>query len=930
MSEHWDNESALDSIIARLTGILASELDAQDGSELGTWVSRIRHGSELLEDAKSSARSEADDLTTHVVDWLTEDHNVESAGRLARALSIYFLLANAADQGVRSREIQDRSDSEGWLARSVAGAAKALGTEGLQKVVDALDVHMVFTAHPTEASRRAVLTKLRGISEIVAVPTEPGTAARELQDARLAELVESLWVTDEIRHVQPTPQDEARNLMWYLRDLYSTSLPSMLTSFRYELAKYGVKVPEDSLPLRFGSWIGGDRDGNPFVTPAVTAEVLRIQSHTALAIAQEILSRALITVSASSRLSGTDATLQASIQQDLDTPGLLSADDAKLYADEPYRLKVLAIRAKVANTSERLQHGSDHEPHRDYATPEEMVAEIDLVRESLRRHGAPKVADGELRSARDVVAQMGFSLATLDVREHSEKHHDLLAEIFDGYGELDRPYASLTRDERTAVLSRTLASPRPLAPASLTGPDSSLSEGAQRTFDVFQEIRHAHSVYGKRSIRTYLVSMTHGADDILAVALLAREAGLVDVRKGHIRSDLDFAPLLEQVEELRTAGSIMRTLFNDPTYRELVRARGNHQEVMLGYSDSNKDAGIFTSLWEIHQAERQLRDVCAEYGISLTLFHGRGGSVGRGGGPTYEAILGQPAGVITGSIKFTEQGEVISDKYMVPALARENLDIAVAATLEAAGLHRASRSGAARLKRFNEVMDFTSDAAFRSYRDLMDMNGIATYFTSATPVELLGDLKIGSRPSKRNTSEQGLDGLRAIPWVFGWTQSRQIVPGWYGVGSGLKAAREAGFEPELKEMASRWVFFRSVISNVEMTLAKTDMDIARHYVHTLVDRSLWPIYAKIREEYELTVAEITRLTGQSVLLESEPTLARSLAVRDRYLRPIHYLQVSLLARVRKDTDRGCEVPADVKRAVLTTVNGVAAGMRNTG
>jgi len=791
-------------------------------------------------------------------------------------------------------------------AQSAKVSGHEFSTEDVNRWINELMVRPVFTAHPTEAARRSVLNKLGRVAKLL---DQPSTDAQRNQ---LAETIDVLWQTDELRVGRPEPLDEAMNALYYLDDLFKLTIPEVLNDFKNEIKRLGVDLPLDARPLSFGSWIGGDRDGNPNITASITESAMVLQVGHAIRVTIAAMDELRQMLSVSTRITGVSKSLLDSVEEDLKHIPEFEERFKRLNVQEPYRLKATAIVHRLAFTRNRHASGGEHVAHRDYNNTSELLADLALMRDSLLENRGELMATGLLERTMRTVSAFGLTHATLDVREHSDAHHHTLAFA---YGDA---YNSKNHQERFAILSSELASSKKLD-------FKKCDERAQKTLDTFRAVFDIVKRFGPESIETYIVSMTKGSDDLLAAVVLAKQANLVDLSAN--TAVIGFAPLLETVAELRAAGEMLEALLSDPGYRKIVELRGNLQEIMLGYSDSNKDAGIATSQWEIHRAQRKLRDVAIKHGIKLRLFHGRGGSVGRGGGPTYDALVALPWGSIDGQIKMTEQGEVISDKYALPSLARENIELMLAASLEATVLNRAPRQSNESLDKWNSCMELISENSFSCYRSLIDHPNLPAYFYASTPVEQLGEMMLGSRPSRRPDAAGGLDSLRAIPWVFGWTQSRQIVPGWFGVGSGLKAARDAGKSDVIQEMLEHWHFFHTFISNVEMTLAKTDLDMARRYVEALVPKELHHFLDVIAAEFKLTCEEILKVTKKESLLGDQPILARTLQVRDAYLAPLHLLQVNLLERVR---DHSGEVDPTLQRALLLTINGVAAGLRNTG
>lgn len=884
-----DHEAQLRADVRTLGDLLGQSLVRQSDQSLLDLVEKVRLA--VREDLTEGQLG--DDATTLITDLPTPEKM-----QLARAFTTYFNLANVAEQVHRAR-----SPRGSWIHHAIERIKDGLKSghfseSELRHWITHLQIRPVFTAHPTEAARRSVLSKLKTISNLL--EEEPS----QRRDEQLAETIDLLWQTDELRLDRPEPLDEATNALYYLDDLFRLTVPGVLDDFARELRTIGIELPPTATPLRFGSWIGGDRDGNPHVTDRVTAQAIVLQMGHAIRVTLEALDELRQALSVSERLVGVSARVKESVARDLETLPEVEARFRRINVEEPYRLKATAVRHRLILTQKRHATGGPHQPGRDYASSAELLEDLMMIHESLMANRGELIARGALERAIRTISAFGLTHAILDVREHSGALRHFLATIA---MEDEEPLSALDLDH--ALL------------AGLTLDRGSLDERASQTLATFDVIAQSLDTFDTTVIESYIISMTEDERDVLRAALIATAAGLVDLKRNITR--IGFVPLLETVAELKSAGEILERLLSLPNYRKVVELRGNLQEVMLGYSDSNKDAGITTSQWQIHQAQRALRDVARRHGIQLRIFHGRGGSVGRGGGPTYDALIALPWGSVDGAIKLTEQGEVISDKYAYPALARENVELLIAGALEATVMNRKARQSETELADWNRTMELMSSTAFERYRGLIDHPDLPEYFYQSTPVDHLGQLFLGSRPSRRS-SERGLGSLRAIPWVFGWTQSRQIVPGWFGVGSGLEAARVAGASGLLVEMLKDWHFFSSFISNVEMTIAKTDLQMARRYVDRLVEPRLHHLFDEIQKEYEKTKTELLLLLQTDRLLAGQTTLAQTLKVRDSYLAPIHLLQIDLLAQMRSAPSQ------EISRALSLTINGIAAGLRNTG
>ncbi len=839
---------------------------------------------------------------------------------VVRAFSYFSQLANIAEDVHQNRRrrmhaLAGSPAQRGSLAGALAAlASRGAGADAIVRWCRSSRVSPVLTAHPTEVQRKSILDAERGIAELVAMRDRMALSAAERREVevRLHRRVLGLWQTAMLRLSRLQVVDEIENGLAYYRYTFLAELPRLYADLAANLGRRALDGGRLAPFLRMGSWIGGDRDGNPFVTAQTLVHAVRAQAGVAFGHYLDEVHRLGGELSLSSRLVRP-------------TPALLglaaAAHDANPHRqDEPYRQALIGVYARLAATARRKSGVTlPRPPHVElppYETPEAFAADLATIADSLATHGAAELGDERLEPLRYAVAAFGFHLASVDLRQNADVHEAVVGELLERGGVV-ADYPALDEPARVALLAAELANPRPLR-----SPFLDYSERVRAELAIVDAAAAVHSGYGAEAIPHYVISKCQSVSDLLEVAVLLKAGGLV--RDG--RSALDIVPLFETIDDLERAGRIMRDAFALPAWRRLVAARGERQEVMLGYSDSNKDGGYLAANWALYRAERDLVAAFGEAGVTLVLFHGRGGTVGRGGGPSYDAILAQPRGSAQAGLRLTEQGEIIASKYSDPELGRRNLETLVAAALEA-GLSDVERLGD-RADDYYRALDELSAHALSAYRALVyGTKGFVDYFRASTPIAEIAELNIGSRPASR-TSSTRIEDLRAIPWVFSWSQCRLMLPGWYGVGSAIEAWRTGRPDamPLLREMHARWPFFASVLSNMAMVLSKTDLAVASRYANMVPDAALREaVYSRIADEHARTLSALAEITGHAHPLADNPTLARSLRNRVPYLDPLNHLQIELLTRYR-----GGQTDERTRRAIHMTINGLAAGLRNSG
>ena len=896
-----------------LGGLVGEVLGEQGGPDLFAAVERLR-----LTTIGLRGRQAPDPATeAALLTWVNEQPT-DRLRQLVRAFTVYFHVINLAEQHHRLRTLAQRAATP-LLAESVAAGLAALRQAGvapsdIRDGLANLEAHAVLTAHPSEARRRTLLAHLEETARLIAdldrPTTSPGARAATLDALRTR--ITLIWQTAETRVEQPTVLDEVQSTIYILAGTLYDIAPRLWRSVASAVAATYPEVGPAMTPrlLRFGSWVGGDRDGNPAVTPEVTRAAARLAQAAILRRYREEVQALGRDLSISARLIGASDDLLASIQRDR---AELGVQPVRQWRDEPYRQKCGLI-------AERLRRVEAGEPGA-YTVKEEMLADLDLIEASLIAHQGERIAAGPALALRHRVNTFGFSLAELEIRQHADHHAAAVAELLGLAGASD--YLGLAESERVMALETALAR----GPLGL--PPAALSVQTRATLETFRAARDIQQRNGPRACQTYIISMTRAASDALAVLLLAREAALFTWDgDGPATSRLDIVPLFETIEELRACGHILEEMFTSPAYRAALRARENRQQVMIGYSDSNKDGGYLTATWETHRAQVTLAEVAYAHRIELTVFHGRGGAIGRGGGPMGRAILARPPAARAPRLKVTEQGEVIWARYGDPGIAERHLEqIVHALLLSALGPAEAPPPAA-----WEETMNRLATSAQRHYVALVkESPALLAFFRQATPFPELASLNLASRPVSRAGARGNaitLDDLRAIPWVFSWTQARFNLPGWFGLGSALAEEIAAGGLDTLRAMYRAWRFFGTAIDNAQRGLGAADMVTARRYAALADDDA--PL-ALIAAEHERSVAAILQVTEQTHLLERAPTLARSIALRNPYVDALHIMQITLLRRLRSLPADASEAEAAALRdAIHHSINGIAAGVQTTG
>jgi phosphoenolpyruvate carboxylase len=908
-----EEDTRLRNDIRLLGRILGDTVRDQEGADVFDLVERIRQTSiRFHRDEDRAARRE--------LETILDSMSISDTVRIVRAFSYFSHLANIAEDQNTIRQMRAKNGAKGApragvLAETLAHAqGMGLSAADLRNFFKEALVSPVLTAHPTEVRRKSTMDREMEIASLLDRRERVKLTAEEAEasDEQLRRAVQTLWQTNLLRRTKLTVLDEVANGLSFYDYTFLHEVPRLICALEDRLNDGDEAAAEIASFLRMGSWIGGDRDGNPFVTADVMRGTLRLQSSRILQFYLEELHALGAELSIAAHL--------AEVSEDLRVLAERSPDRSPHRSGEPYRLAVSGIYARLTATAAKLNVEISRKPVGEgapYQSVKELQADLDVLHRSLLANNARVIARGRLRLLRRAVDCFGFHLARLDIRQNSAVHERTVAELLDA-AIPGMSYLALSEESRVGLLSNELRNSRPLVSKFVKYSEETLGELA-----VFQAAAEAHARFGDDVIPQCIISMCKGISDMLEVALLLKEVGLINPSG---RSGINIVPLFETIEDLQAAAGIMDRMLSLHDYRRLVDSRGAVQEVMLGYSDSNKDGGFVTSGWELYKAEIELVAVFERHHVRLRLFHGRGGSVGRGGGPSYDAIIAQPGGAVNGQIRITEQGEIISSKYSNAEVGRNNLEILAAATLEASLLH--PRQPAPK-RDYLTAMEEISALAFKAYRGLVyETDGFVDYFWSSTVINEIATLNIGSRPASRKKT-RAIEDLRAIPWVFSWAQCRLMLPGWFGFGSAVEAwianHPDQGM-PFLRELYQQWPFFRTLLSNMDMVLAKSSIAIASRYAELVPDAELREkIFGRIRREWHLAIETLLDITGQDRLLQGNPLLERSVRNRFPYLDPLNHVQVELLKEHRAQNP-----DEQVLRGIQLTINGISAGLRNTG